>query len=579
MNAINKNVRGLSALASLVGAKSGVKVVFDPHARTASTNGQTVYLPVFNILGGKKEAICISALVDHEIMHLKWTDFIHFKAFNSEMAHLHGENYGNFAGTMLNVIEDYWGEMAQARVYPGCRMNILAGVPILIELGFYCEYRYTPALLQAVSNFALHYLCAKCYALPELQIFTDSHAKALEVRIGNDYLQQLLSLLDEADSCTSTVSASDLTLRILNLVKKLASEIPEVEKEIENGSVPSPQDMADKLVDALNTLAGKPISNRDEMQEHVRINFEGDFSFDYKTSDPKQHCEAEDINVLSAKFNDKTPPLFGGFSAHEALVTSHPEAFRLLDDGLQDIRQHIRNGVVRSVSKLIEAKRLSESYFQNSGNRISSSRLANLASGNFNVFERTDEAEGIDTAVMLVSDFSGSMFQDGYIRDPEQGISQKFATYTNALVMEVGDVLARNEIPFAVTNFGTSVADFKTFSTPWKKVQAMIPCVSDMGTTATAEALHHALNALHSRAERKRVVVLVTDGSPNSGQATIAQMIEARHAGIHLVVLYLARRKTPFMEFLEQSELIECVLCEKPEGLCEAFAQAIKDSF
>lgn len=578
MTVLNKNVRGLSALASLVGAKSGVKVVFDSSAKTASTNGQTIYLPQFKTLGNKKEAICISALVDHEMMHLKWSDFGYFTSFSESMVSKHGERYGAFASGLLNTIEDYWGELAQAKVYPGSRMNILAGVPVLIELGFYGPVQEEPPILMAVSNMALHYLCAKCYGAPELIVFSNSHQDALKARISDDEFTQLLSLLDDADNCGSTVEASQLAEAILNLVMQMALSNEELANEIENEQVQQPKDMADRLVDAMNALAGVPSPDRDSLAESL-AGLVDDHSFDYRQVSGTPFSEQEDINLLAAKFHDTSPAPFGGDTKREILRKTNKEAFRIMEDGLLEICENIRKGVIRSVSKLIEAKRYSETYFKDSGNRMNSSRLGNLAVGNFNIFERTDEADGIDTAVMLVADFSGSMFSYGYTRKAAADFSNRYATYCNALLMEVGAALAKNDMPFGIATYGDVVVDYKPFTTSWKAVKSKVPCVTNMGSTATAEALHHSILALAKRTENKRVIVLVTDGEPNSCQATLSQMIEAKHAGIHLVVLYLAAEKTQFMAYLEAQHLIECVACQNPETLCQSFAQAIKDSF
>lgn len=578
MTGMNKNIRGLSALASLVGAKSGVKVVFDANAKTASTNGQTIFLPQFKTLGNRKEAICISALVDHEMMHLKWSDFVHVNTFFHGMVSKHGEKYGAFASGLLNTIEDYWGELAQAKVHPGSRMNILAGVPILIELGFYAEVTDEQPLLTAISNMALHYLCAKCYGTPELVEFSKSHEVALAAKISDVEYFQLISLLEDADNCNSTVNAADLAESILNLVIQMAKEDEELSKEIEKEDVAQPKDMADRLVDAMNALAGEPSAERDSLAESL-ASLENDHSFEYQQLKGMPHSEKQDINLLAAQFHDTSPAPFGGDTAREILRKTNDVTFKILEDGLLEICQDLRKGVARSVSKLIEAKRYSETYFKNSGNRMNSSRLGSVATGNFNIFEKTDEADGINTAVMLVADFSGSMFYRGYSRNAGGKYCKLYSTYCNALLMEVGAALSKNDVPFGIATYGDAIADFKAFTTPWKTVKSMVPCVTQMGSTATAEALHHSIFALSKRMESKRVIVLVTDGEPNSCQATISQMIEAKHSGIHLVVLYLAAEKTKFMEYLEAQHLIECVVCQDPETLCQSFAQAIKDSF
>ena len=115
------NVRSLALLARMIGQKSGVEVVFDPRAQTASTDSKKVTLPVVRNIGSEDEAMLIVGLVDHESAHCRHTNFEMIPANQVEMI-------------IWNTIEDVWIEREQAKAYPGCFRNIVGSMEVMTKL-------------------------------------------------------------------------------------------------------------------------------------------------------------------------------------------------------------------------------------------------------------------------------------------------------------------------------------------------------------------------------------------------------------------------------------------------------------
>jgi hypothetical protein len=160
------------------------------------------------------------------------------------------------------------------------------------------------------------------------------------------------------------------------------------------------------------------------------------------------------------------------------------------------------------------------------------------------LFQRRHAIEGIDSAVVICLDVSGSMFDDGK-PNLKYGFSNRIvqATLTtNALL----DTLRKAQVATCVLTFGSQTAVIKTFNDNPLKAIEKLKGVKIGGSTNDYFALRYAHKLLLQRPEQRKIAFVITDGIGNPawvnnqchvgerlGITTIGVGIEQRVDGIY----------------------------------------------
>ena len=114
------------------------------------------------------------------------------------------------------------------------------------------------------------------------------------------------------------------------------------------------------------------------------------------------------------------------------------------------------------------------------------------------VFQQRRDVEGIDSAVVICLDVSGSMRRE------------------LGTVVGVGSILAETllsaQVQVAITSFGTRASLVTPFGTPAAKVRKTLSHLSAWGDTNDYAAVRMAADMLLPRSEERKVIFVVTDG-------------------------------------------------------------------
>jgi Mg-chelatase subunit ChlD len=143
------------------------------------------------------------------------------------------------------------------------------------------------------------------------------------------------------------------------------------------------------------------------------------------------------------------------------------------------------------------------------------------------LFKRRLESEGIDSAVVIMLDVSGSMFAPVVVRD-ERGYSVRDykgdATYKPAYINDalktcaaMLDTLNRAGVKTMVITFGAQASILKPWAMPLPRALEQMSKVGSGVDTNDYAALRFAHEMLHGRSESRKVVFVITDGQ---GQTT-----------------------------------------------------------
>lgn len=191
------------------------------------------------------------------------------------------------------------------------------------------------------------------------------------------------------------------------------------------------------------------------------------------------------------------------------------------------------------VKKLFEDSGTDEFQTNRRAGSINVKSLANINTSD-RLFKRRLEVEGIDSAVVIMVDLSGSMFDmkkvsDGkgkYLLDAEGNVV-KVRRVDQALSAAAAlmDTLNRAQVKVALVTFGTSVALAKGFDKPTQATIRAMAKVRNQGSTNDYQALRFSHEILHGRNESRKVVFVLTDGIGNA-IATREQAISGENLGI-----------------------------------------------
>jgi Mg-chelatase subunit ChlD len=455
---------GLEAYAHKVGSALGlsqVKVYWRADCQTAGINGNgNLYLA-----GVLDEAVVTRAMVAkyaayvvHELLHHKYTDF-----------GVNGEN--NYIRTLHNAIEDGWIE--NTAIKSGLLGNIGPLLGGMIDT-------MTSEALDTVQDwndprqypYALAVHCRKhatinCPVNPKLEGIFDEAARRCE-------------------QATSSLDTLIIAKWVYEQIKQTSEKDKRkgTKKTKEEGNAPGkPQDGptspdkpegegkgADKADKASTAPSGPVKSPVDVTPESVEPELKEGGTFG--SYSPDSAVKHEDYHLTGLTRNDLINAPVPAKLRYEVK--------RLFDNsGLSDFNRNRKAGVVN-----VHA-------------------LPTVATGNDRVFKRRLDVEGVDSAVVVCLDVSGSMFDDCLIGP---------ALATCRALLETLDAAG---VKTAVVAFGSNVSVPKGFNRNVKSANARLGTVKSGGSTNDYVALRYSHQLLIQRPENRKIVFVVTDGQGN----------------------------------------------------------------
>ena len=228
------------------------------------------------------------------------------------------------------------------------------------------------------------------------------------------------------------------------------------------------------------------------------------------------------------------------------------------------------------LDELLSVQASVETELRRQGRRVAQRLLPGvITSGRTKIFRRTDEQEALDTAVLLLTDVSGSM------QSPLEGSDTRSIDAASAATRALGDTLDRFDIPFAIRYFGEALTMVKSFEQRWRSVRSLHWSALE-GSTSTHQALNTVIPEIATRDEIRRLLVLTTDGAPSDPRKTVIALLEGMRASVDVVVvLVTSNRRDPaiagFAKMLEQTG-IPYRFAAKQEDLTSAIFESVRDA-
>jgi cobalamin biosynthesis protein CobT len=180
-----------------------------------------------------------------------------------------------------------------------------------------------------------------------------------------------------------------------------------------------------------------------------------------------------------------------------------------------------------------EVKRLfentaTESFERNLKNGRLNVRALTRHSISDTLFQRRYEEEGIDSAVVILLDVSGSMYD--YITRFNKKPIMRMASAAPVCVALL-ETLSAAQVATALVTFDDYTSVLKPWSMNYRKAVPLLEHIEGMGGSDDATALSHVHHMLYKRPEQRRICFVLTDGQGDIENAK-AQVASAARLGI-----------------------------------------------
>jgi len=536
-------MRSLPLVASVLGRKYGVKVEIG--GADAYTDGTVIRLPSLPSDVPDTLLALARGFLDHEASHVRDTDF---KA-------LQDANLTSLEKHVWNTLEDYRVEHKLASIFPGCRQNF----DWLIAHIFGSEQRDEP-VQPAVNILNWLLLEVRSWDVQALSNKRDTLAGQLDREFPRvrPKIERVLKAV--RTNCRSTQDAIGFAREIVRILDQFAnpSTRPEPTDQVDpeeqqtqgeekspastssgSGEVGNNQQKQENPSETEGSLSDEDAQEESPVEDYSPSTDQGDFSRHDRLHNPGEiGDEARDhlLDLLGAGEN-ALPQSLGDILAEALQVNSSrskdsavtvavpttKNAGPLSVDDVQEATQ-ASMALRTRLQGLLQTKVLSRASSGRRG-RLDTGQLHRLAVSDPRVFRVKAERVGIDTAVHILLDCSGSM-----VRRIRLACQACYA---------VASALDASKINVAVTAFPSSQLPSGSYSTVapiiahGQKVHIGLD-LTPAGGTPMGEALWWVMQNMLPLSERRKLILIVTDGEPDSLECANQAIAQGVIAGFEI---------------------------------------------
>jgi cobaltochelatase CobT len=556
-------ILGLPIYAQALARQFDVEIRFDASAQTGSTNGKRITLPRFALpQDDRDEPVLVRlkamlyGLVVHEIGHVRHTDFRPARPAGG-------------GRSIYQSIEDTRQEVEVIREYPGARHVLDEMCQHLIAMGWHgMPDGSDPAMLVSMTVNA--WMRAEYRQQADYEPLRDANLAKIREVLGAGVAMRLEAILaDEGAALTSTTDSIAMTNTILTM---LQDEQDQAEQEAQQGG----SDEQDENAGSDDSTGQGGSSDRRDSAD----------AGDGSEQTPGSGEAAAEAGEGSGTPGSGAPASAAAQARADAIAQARQSTSGLQDAGdlardavataTREVQQHgpsmivdappTEGGAGDGTQRLaldgrtidpgqvaLEAARLKRQLvgeLQASvrtptalhvrGRKVSRKHLSRVAKGDARIFVRRQTRKQIDTAVSLLIDVSGSM------EGPRVELASQ-ALYAAATALEVFPDVVVSATTFPgcgrVLRFGERASAHRARF-----------ALSTWGGTPLVEGLITAGRDLAGRREKRKLLIVLTDGEPS--QAGLCQALIKHLSRTGLEVYGIGIQHTAVTSLFPQSAVI-----------------------
>ena len=526
----------LPIVAAAYGEKFGVKVLIQ--GQDAFTDGERIVIPTANPDDPHYQQIAWGYLA-HEAAHIRHTNFEMVQKASSKP----------IRKALLNIIEDVRIENELAKDYPGTRRSISQVIEYMVDTQQMCvpEQLEPASNLQAWLLFRLrcHFLGQK--ALTPLYQAVDERVRQLFPAAA---MSRLSAMLTAVPSLASTGEVLKLVDAIVAMLEE-ESRPPQDESDADSGndigqdaSNDSNNSSDSQTPEAASSAMGDAAETGDSDNSDQADNLRQALEASAAQFEPDTFAQVAEVLSEQAEGHQGVTPL--SLPQAEQAMLGDEAILTLSASESAQIRARLRGMVQSSQDNRNHAKR--------HGLRVATHRLAASQAGESRLFIQRQPRIAPNAAVHLLVDISGSMGK------PIGEGNRKYFHVANEAALALA--MALEGIPGvvpAVSYFPGIHQEVSIALLPKQSVRHRAACFDQKprGCTPMAQAMWFAANSLLAQKQKRKLMIVLTDGDPDDWAATHDIVDRCRRSGFELLGIGIQTRSVE--KFFPQSIVINDV--------------------
>ncbi|EKO3638682.1 VWA domain-containing protein [Vibrio metschnikovii] len=526
----------LPIVAAAYGEKFGVKVLIQ--GQDAFTDGERIVIPTANPDDPHYQQIAWGYLA-HEAAHIRHTNFDMVQKASSKP----------IRKALLNIIEDVRIENELAKDYPGTRRSISQVIEYMVDTQQMCvpEQLEPASNLQAWLLFRLrcHFLGQK--ALTPLYQAVDERVRQLFPAAA---MSRLSAMLTAVPSLGSTGEVLKLVDAIVAMLEE-ESRPPQDESDADGGD--------DIGQDASNDSNNSSDSQTPETDSSATgdVAETGDSDHSDQADNLRQALEASAAQFEPDTFAQVAEVLSEQAEGHQGVTPlSLPQAEQAMlgDEAILTLSASESAQIRARLRGMVQSSQDNRNHAKRQGLRVATHRLAASQAGESRLFIQRQPRIAPNAAVHLLVDISGSMGK------PIGEGNRKYFHVANEAALALA--MALEGIPGvvpAVSYFPGIHQDVSIALLPKQSVRHRAACFDQKprGCTPMAQAMWFAANSLLAQKQKRKLMIVLTDGDPDDWAATHDIVDRCRRSGFELLGIGIQTRSVE--KFFPQSIVINDV--------------------
>lgn len=526
----------LPIVAAAYGEKFGVKVLIQ--GQDAFTDGERIVIPTANPDDPHYQQIAWGYLA-HEAAHIRHTNFDMVQKASSKP----------IRKALLNIIEDVRIENELAKDYPGTRRSISQVIEYMVDT----QQMSVPEQLEPASNLQAWLLFRlRCHFLGQ-KALTPLY-QAVDERVRQLFPAAAMSRLS---AMLTAVPSLGSTGEVLKLVDAIVAMLEEESRP--------PQDESD--ADSGNDI-GQDTSNdsnnsSDSQTPEADSSAMGDAA---ETGDSDNSDQADNLRqALEASAAQFEPDTFAqvaevlseqaeGHQGVTPLTLPQAEQAMLGDEAILTLSASESAQIRARLRGMVQSSQDNRNHAKRQGLRVATHRLAASQAGESRLFIQRQPRIAPNAAVHLLVDISGSMGK------PIGEGNRKYFHVANEAALALA--MALEGIPGvvpAVSYFPGIRQEVSIALLPKQSVRHRAACFDQKprGCTPMAQAMWFAANSLLAQKQKRKLMIVLTDGDPDDWAATHDIVDRCRRSGFELLGIGIQTRSVE--RFFPQSIVINDV--------------------
>ncbi|ANP64299.1 VWA domain-containing protein [Vibrio alginolyticus] len=526
----------LPIVAAAYGEKFGVKVLIQ--GQDAFTDGERIVIPTANPDDPHYQQIAWGYLA-HEAAHIRHTNFDMVQKASSKP----------IRKALLNIIEDVRIENELAKDYPGTRRSISQVIEYMVDTQQIC----VPEQLEPASNLQAWLLFRlRCNFLGQ-KALTPLY-QAVDERVRQLFPAAAMSRLSAMLTAVPSLASTGEVLKLVDVIVAMLEEEsrpPQDESDADGGD-----DIGQDASNDSNNSSDSQIPETDSSATGD-VAETGDSDHSDQADNLRQALEASAAQFEPDTFAQVAEVLSEQAEGHQGVTPlSLPQAEQAMlgDEAILTLSASESAQIRARLRGMVQSSQDNRNHAKRHGLRVATHRLAASQAGESRLFIQRQPRIAPNAAVHLLVDISGSMGK------PIGEGNRKYFHVANEAALALA--MALEGIPGvvpAVSYFPGIHQEVSIALLPKQSVRHRAACFDQKprGCTPMAQAMWFAANSLLAQKQKRKLMIVLTDGDPDDWAATHDIVDRCRRSGFELLGIGIQTRSVE--KFFPQSIVINDV--------------------